>query len=179
MAIQPPSDIILDVARAADPGRARAAADRLRTLALAPPDQAPTFDAMMEAAIRPAPHPGRSDSAAVLRRMENASALRNGGSAGEPPAYRRFEAFVLQTFVEAVLPKDTDGIFGKGMSGSVWRSMFAEQIAGQIAKAGGIGIADAVLAAHPAGAAGPASDGDAAPAYQAAAPVRHGVTKRG
>ena len=35
-------------------------------------------------------------------------------------------------------------VFGDGIAGSFWSSMLAEQIAGQLAKAGGIGIADAL-----------------------------------
>ena len=47
----------------------------------------------------------------------------------------------LKTFVEASMPEDATGIFGSGTAGEVWKSMLAEQIANQMARAGGIGIA--------------------------------------
>jgi Rod binding domain-containing protein len=63
--------------------------------------------------------------------------------------YRKFEAFMLQTFVEAMLPKDSEQLFGKGTAGSVWKSMLAEQLGNQLAANKGIGIAKQLAAAHP------------------------------
>jgi peptidoglycan hydrolase FlgJ len=57
----------------------------------------------------------------------------------------QFEAFVLQDFVSAMLPADSENVYGKGLSGEMWRSMFAEKIAAQMAEHGGIGIADRLL----------------------------------
>ncbi len=48
----------------------------------------------------------------------------------------------LQTFVQEMLPKDASHVFGQGLAGSFWSSMLAEQIAGQMSKSGGLGIAD-------------------------------------
>jgi hypothetical protein len=56
-------------------------------------------------------------------------------------APEQFEAFVMQSFIEEMLPKSADGAFGSGLAGDYWRSMLAEQVAGQVAKRGGIGIA--------------------------------------
>lgn len=56
-----------------------------------------------------------------------------------------FEAFVLQDFVAAMLPKEAENVNGKGLSGEMWQSMFAEKIATQMAERGGIGIADRLL----------------------------------
>jgi Rod binding domain-containing protein len=47
----------------------------------------------------------------------------------------------LASMIEAAMPDDGSVIFGKGTAGSVWKSMLAQQIAEQMAKAGGIGIA--------------------------------------
>jgi Rod binding domain-containing protein len=55
--------------------------------------------------------------------------------------YRKFEAFVLQTFVESMLPQGASEVFGKGTAGTIWRSMLAEQIGNEMAKGEGIGIA--------------------------------------
>ena len=47
----------------------------------------------------------------------------------------------LATMIEAAMPDEAASYFGEGTAGSVWKSMLAEQIAEQMAKAGGIGIA--------------------------------------
>jgi peptidoglycan hydrolase FlgJ len=57
----------------------------------------------------------------------------------------QFEAFVLQEFVSAILPKEAGSVYGNGLSGEMWQSMFAEKIAAQMAERGGIGIADRLL----------------------------------
>jgi peptidoglycan hydrolase FlgJ len=57
----------------------------------------------------------------------------------------QFEAFVLQDFVAAMLPQDAANVYGKGLSGEMWQSMFAEKIAAQMAERGGIGIAGRLL----------------------------------
>jgi Rod binding domain-containing protein len=66
-----------------------------------------------------------------------------------PPAYRKFEAFVLQTFIESMLPRGSAVNFGQGVAGDVWRSMLAEQLGTAVAKSGGVGIAKFLVAAHP------------------------------
>ncbi|MGQ7792552.1 rod-binding protein [Faunimonas sp. B44] len=147
MAVNLPSDLILDVARAADPSRLRAAAERLHALPLVPLEEQGSFTEALEArsaSLRPGP----SDPMATLTALRNGSALRAAGAGDERSVYRRFEAFVLQTFVESILPKEASSVFGKGTSGSIWRSMLAEQIAGQVAEAGGVGIADRLVAAR-------------------------------
>lgn len=58
-----------------------------------------------------------------------------------PAVAQEFEAFVLQSFVETMLPGQPDNVFGKGTAGALWKSMLAEQIAREIARSGGIGIA--------------------------------------
>lgn len=73
---------------------------------------------------------------------------------GELEPLARFESFVLGSFVETMLPKD-EGFFGGGMAGNVWRSMMAERIGEEIARGGGVGIAD-LLRERAAGTAGPA-----------------------
>ncbi len=74
--------------------------------------------------------------------QDQARGLMRGRAVGA--AGREFESFVLQTFVEAMLPKETSGVFGVGMAGAFWRSMMAEQIARELARSGGIGIGDLV-----------------------------------
>jgi hypothetical protein len=77
-----------------------------------------------------------------------------GASAAEPTSVQKtapngtrkdpfveFEAFVLQSFVEAILPKDAETVFGGGLAGGYWKSMLAETLGKELAEHGGIGIA--------------------------------------
>ncbi len=56
-------------------------------------------------------------------------------------AYQQFEASVLRNFVEEMLPKATENVYGEGTAGNVWRSMQADFMSQELAKSGGIGIA--------------------------------------
>lgn len=149
MAISPPSDLLLDVARAADPAKVREATARLARLAADPTATNEGFGKALEAAKVTRPAARAAESAPPL--PAGAGSLR---AAAQPKAdaYRKFEAVLLQNFVESMLPKDDDS-FGDAASAGIYRSMMAEQLATQIANAGGIGIAKAIEKAHPAGAA--------------------------
>lgn len=59
--------------------------------------------------------------------------------------YRRFEAAVLTTFIQSMLPKEDSEVFGKGLAGDMWRSQMAEKIADQMADRGGVGIAASLM----------------------------------
>ena len=39
-----------------------------------------------------------------------------------------FEAFVLQSFIQEMLPKKAEGVYGSGIAGDIWRSMLAELV---------------------------------------------------
>ena len=56
-------------------------------------------------------------------------------------SYQKFEASVLRSFVEEMLPKSTDTLYGAGTTGNVWRSMQADFMSQELAERGGIGIA--------------------------------------
>lgn len=128
MAISPPGDIVLDVARAAGPEAIDAARERLaaRTASAAGPARA--FAADMPA-----------DASAVAPRV----AARPSTS-----PFQKFEAMVLQTFVQDMLPSQAEDIYGKGVAGDMWKSMLAEKLADAMAARGGIGIASGLLGAH-------------------------------
>ncbi|MBX4378971.1 rod-binding protein, partial [Mycobacterium tuberculosis] len=57
------------------------------------------------------------------------------------PAYKKFESFMLQSFVESMFTGDNQAVFGKGIAGDYWKSMMAEAVAKKMADAGGIGVA--------------------------------------
>lgn len=142
MAITPPSDIISDVARAADPSRYQAAAQKLVD-GTGPADGASFDDVVRATAGRSAMTSG-ADIYAMRNSLRNDSQA--AGAEKTKQAHQEFEAYILQTFIESMLPKDAENTYGKGNAGSVWKSMMAEQISAQISKAGGIGIAKHILA---------------------------------
>ena len=137
MSINPPLDIVLDVVKAADPARYKAAVERLTRLSTA---AGAGFDSLIPAA------------AATPAALDGPTTTTASATPGKAPpsdaakAYRGFEAMTLATFIESAMPDDSAAVFGSGTAGNVWKSMLAEQIANQMAKAGGIGLADQLAA---------------------------------
>jgi Rod binding domain-containing protein len=62
-------------------------------------------------------------------------------TATKPGPLVQFEAFVLQSFIQSIMPQESTAVFGEGTAGEVWKSMLAEKIAMQVSEAGGVGIA--------------------------------------
>lgn len=143
MAISPPSDIISDVARAADPARYQAAAQNL--LSGAAPAGGPSFDDAVRS-VSSRPNIGGADIYQIRNSLRNDS--ETAAAAKAKRTAQEFEASILQSFIETMLPKNADNVYGKGNAGSIWKSMMAEQIGAQVAKSGGIGIAQHVFADH-------------------------------
>ncbi|TCU72282.1 rod binding protein [Bradyrhizobium sp. R2.2-H] len=140
-------DLVLDVLEAADPVTQRAATAKLDTLKSADADFAAAMDAEIgKAAADQSAKVSESQPGAV-----NGPPVQVIKAPGSGDVYRKFEAFILQTFVETMLPKESEEVFGKGTAGGVWKSMLAEQLGNQLAKGKGIGIARQLAAAHPAG----------------------------
>jgi peptidoglycan hydrolase FlgJ len=136
------NDLIADVLDAADPVARKNAAARLERMAPAPNgDFASTIKDEFAA--------GQSRAiAATSTAVPTTPVIRQSDSSGG--TYRKFEAFVLQMFVESMLPKDAEQVFGKGTAGNVWRSMMAEQIGNEMARGKGIGIAQQLAKSRPA-----------------------------
>lgn len=128
MAISAMSDLVLDVVRAAEPEAAQAA--RARLAAFADKSSAAQFN------VAGAGGP----DAPVAPQTNTAEAT--------PEAFIRFEAMVLQSFFQMMLPKDTESVYGGGMAGEMWQSLLAEQLGATVAKRGGIGIAGRILRDH-------------------------------
>lgn len=118
------------------------------------------------AVILPVDRPPGATTAVDLGRAasvrdSSAAPSTKAGKAAE--AFRQFEAFVLQSFIETMLPKNAEVVFGKGSAGAIWKSMLAEKLADQISRSGGVGIAQRI---------GGASAANALPATaEAGAPV--------
>lgn len=138
MAVEIPSDLVLDVIRAADPKRLQKATAQ--------------FDAAPSAAFP-----------SVVKRIETideshtsvTSILSNGNLVDSPmsgspsgsgevaasAAHRSFEQMVLRNFLESTLPSAESGAFGTDTAAGMWRSMAADQLAAVYAESGGLGIA--------------------------------------
>ena len=145
MAFNPRTDVILEVASAADPSRSTLAAQRLNAIAgsNAPlADFAANLDQAAGAAnATPAPLPNAANARSRL-------AAAPGGPDRLGQAKTQFEAMMLNSFVGEMLPKDTGEVFGQGMAGDMWRSMLADQVSMQIAKSGKLGLARRLFATH-------------------------------
>ena len=54
-----------------------------------------------------------------------------------------FEAAMLTSFIEPMLPSEESPVWG-GTGASAWRGLFAQEVAAELARAGGIGLAEVV-----------------------------------
>lgn len=129
MSISPPSDIVLDVVNAVDPARALQARDRLVNASRSVGESTSTGE-----------FPPVLDE--IVNVVENASPR----TVPSGDVRVKFEGMVLQSFIQSILPKDTDSAFGSGLAGDMWRSMLSEKIANVVAEHGGVGIANRILA---------------------------------
>lgn len=131
LAISPPSDIVLDVARAAEPM---------------------DIETARAALLKRAGGVAASFTLEMGPRLSRETAATAGAAPAEgteaAQGFRRFEAMVLQTFIQNMLPKDAEGVYGKGLAGDMWKSQLAEKLANVMADKGGIGIARSLLADH-------------------------------
>jgi Rod binding domain-containing protein len=59
-------------------------------------------------------------------------------------AAEKFESFVLQSFIQEMMPDNASEVYGSGIAGDFWKSMMSEKIAEQVAARGGIGIAETI-----------------------------------
>ena len=90
--------------------------------------------------LTPLTGPTRTPASSAERTPEGVSAA----ASKQTEAFRQFESFILQSFIETMLPKNAESVFGSGTAGGVWKSMLAEKIADQISRSGGIGIAQRI-----------------------------------
>ncbi len=126
MAISPPSDIVLDVARAAGPADiAEARASLVRRAG----GTGAGFSVGAAPALSRTSQPGTAET-------------------GDATQFKRFEAMVLTTFIQNMLPKDSEGVYGEGLAGDMWKSQLAEHLADVMAERGGIGIARSLASDH-------------------------------
>ena len=144
MTVKPISDIVLDVARAADPARVSAA---VRNLDANVADFSSTLSAADASQFTAAGLKFGSSAPSVLT---TAGLINRSNSAATPTAasFHKLEAFFLQTVLQDIMPSNADSVFGTGTAGGAWRSMLAEQVANKIADSGTLGIAARLNAAQ-------------------------------
>jgi flagellar protein FlgJ len=142
-----PPDIVLGVALAADPQKYRVAVERLQRMSaerLAGTGANPgAFSTSVEAAGTDAAEAASAVSAGGPPRFVPVSPRQNRNPGD---AFGQLEAFVLQTFIQSMLPKNAQHVFGKGLAGDVWKSMLAEKLGQEIARSGQLGIAKRLAA---------------------------------
>ena len=143
-------DLILGVSRAADAVKQREALARLERMS-----RQSATDVAANAA-GPSPSDSITDWQTQLR-IAGANAPRSGAVMTPPSTadaaekktsdvYVQFEAVLLQNMVEAMMPKESESMFGGGTAGGMWKSMLAEKVAAEIARSGVIGVAKQVAA---------------------------------
>ena len=138
MAISPPSDLVLDVVRAADPSQVQEAQAKLKS-----------NRAAFEATSLAEAGAGFQAAVGILNRdTVTTGAADTGvkavGAKAIPEHLRKFETMVLQNFVKSMMPAESEDIYGKGTAGEMWRGMMADQLGEALAKGGGIGIAESL-----------------------------------
>lgn len=139
------TDIALDVSKAADPQRLAAARAKLLAIKSAGDIQTaePAANATNSKGAKPPVVAGLQRETSPFRTSASQIAETPAKTSNErAKAAQEFEAFILQTFVQELLPKDAESVYGHGTAGSAWRSMLSEKIAHVIAESGGIGIAE-------------------------------------
>ncbi len=157
MSISPPADLVLDVMRAADPQKQRAAAARLKQLAaMRAARAAPPRADWDKALLAPAAAASKGKAAAVPSASPGGGALAISGElkeakspTGEKEALRRsyaaLEGVVTGNMLTGMMKGAGSGIFGGGLAGEYWKSLLAQAIATQVSRRGGLGMAAALM----------------------------------
>jgi hypothetical protein len=142
MAISPVSDLVLDVARAADPQKAAATTRALNDASGVAPDFAAALDST----------PSSVASLAAPARVQPYGLAGRAIKTAQTPAQKAavgLEATMLKSFVDQMLPKDATHVFGAGVAGDVWKSMLSEHIATELAQSGKLKLASRLFETHP------------------------------
>jgi Rod binding domain-containing protein len=148
MAIDAPSDIVMEVANAADPARAAAVAQRLNALAGAAGAGAADFAETLAATAPAASAPAAASGLSALDARARFAAAADASDEKATKVKTEFESVMLNSFVSEMLPKDASSIFGQGLAGDMWKSMLADQVSRQIAKSDALGIGKRLFATH-------------------------------
>ena len=141
MSIQPPSDIVMDVARAADPAKRDAALRRLENLS---GDAGASFATTLASTLSPTAA-ARTDAATVRTSMTTAAPVPANSRATSTPrtmheAMGALETLFLRNAFDTMLPASSHVPGFAGAGAGAWKSMLADALANQVAASGGLGI---------------------------------------
>ncbi len=142
MSIFPATDLVIDVGLAADPSRKAEALKHLEKL---------SFSTDVSASNSELPIPYNTHSSnrlSVHNSKSNLSTSPNVASGNQDShvlAFKKFEAFILQTWLEILLPNAGSGAYGNDQAGSLWRSFMAEQLGDQLSKNDSLGLSRLAL----------------------------------
>ncbi|QUS57453.1 rod-binding protein [Pseudovibrio brasiliensis] len=147
MAIQPVSDLVLDVINKADPTEVRAATRALKApavvskdLPVSEPSWASSSFSRFMAEAESAKAKGQEGVEQLHSMANRYSEKLDNADLGE-----KLESAILQTFVKSMLPKEMETVYGGGTAGTMWKGLMAEQLANQLAKSGSVGLAEILL----------------------------------
>ena len=135
MSIKPPSDILLDVARAADPAKSTAAVERLTRLGA----DGGVDDVQFRDVLGKVNAPRSSLPAIAELRFANMQPEKAKETA-QTKAYQGFTALLLENLVDNMMPDDDDGFFGSEAGAGEWRSMLAQELGTSLSKSVDLGI---------------------------------------
>lgn len=147
MAIDPPTDIVMEVARAADPTRAAEVAQRLNALSAISRTSGADFAETLKAAGATPGLGGATALPAGVSDMRHTLAM--GAPAGSDKASKaatQFESVLINSFVSEMLPKEAPSAYGQGTAGEMWRSLLSEKVSDEIAKSGVLGLSRRLFA---------------------------------
>jgi peptidoglycan hydrolase FlgJ len=136
VSIKPPSDILLDVARAADPAKSTAAVERLTRLGADGGADDVQFRDVLGKVNAP-----RSPSLPAIAELRFANMQpEKAKETAQTKAYQGFTALLLENLVDNMMPDDDDGFFGSEAGAGEWRSMLAQELGTSLSKSVDLGI---------------------------------------
>ncbi len=121
------TDLILDVIRAADPEKRSAALSKLDSFS-----SGPSFKSALDVADKTSASRYARPVAYTTRDVHQSSRVQTNVE---------FEAVILSSLIQSIIPASLESSFGKGLGGSYVKSLLSEQIAKQIASTAEFGIA--------------------------------------
>ncbi|AEV37139.1 hypothetical protein PSE_2631 [Pseudovibrio sp. FO-BEG1] len=147
MAIQPVSDLVLDVINQADPTEVRAATRALKAPAVVSKDlpvSEPSWASSSFSRFMAEAESAKTKGQGGVEQL-NSMANRYSQKLDNADLGEKLESAILQTFVKSMLPKEMETVYGGGTAGTMWKGLMAEQLANQLAKSGSIGLAEMLL----------------------------------
>lgn len=132
--LDPSKDLLVSVVNAADPLRYQAMVEKLqaaRSATYLAKSDIPNFSETIT----------NKHKSNITTNLYNFTEAKKITISSANTTYKKFEALILQNFIDHMFTSETSHVFGKGQAGHIWRSMMSEAVGKEMAEAGGIGIA--------------------------------------